>query len=285
MKDLKLFLLDMDGTIYLDDYLFDGVTDFLAHVKSIGGRYIFLTNNSSKSVDKYVEKLNKLGIKADKKDFATSAQATALYLNKHFPNKKIYCMGTKSMIAEMEKYGVNITTEADEDTDCICVGYDTELTYKKLWDVSYLLQTKKDIPYIATNPDRGCPTEFGLVPDCFAMCEAINYATNRRPIYIGKPDGFMIDFSVERSPFSKEEAVVIGDRLYTDIASGYNAGIDTIFVLSGEGKADDIEAEFVLLEHERDTEKCDDMRDGGRHEVLCPWECAVVDEVSDRYGE
>ena len=182
-----------------------------------------------------------MGIKVTEDNFFTSSQATALYLNKHFPNKKIYCMGTKSMIAEMEKYGVKITTEADEDTDCICVGYDTELTYKKLWDVSYLLQTKKDIPYIATNPDRGCPTEFGLVPDCFAMCEAINYATNRRPLYIGKPDGFMIDFSVERSPFSKEETVVIGDRLYTDIASGVNAGVDTICVLSGESTMSDIE--------------------------------------------
>ena len=103
------------------------------------------------------------------------------------------------------------------------------------------MQTKKDIPYIATNPDRGCPTEFGLVPDCFAMCEAINYAAKRRPLYIGKPDGFMIDYCVERSPFTKEQTVVIGDRLYTDIASGANAGVDTICVLSGESRLEDIE--------------------------------------------
>ncbi|MGN0538275.1 MAG: HAD-IIA family hydrolase [Candidatus Fimenecus sp.] len=241
LKAKKLFLLDMDGTIYEGGRLFEGVNEFLSHIEKTGGKYIFITNNSSRSVKDYVIKLSNMGIKVTEDNFFTSSQATALYLNEHYKNKKIYCMGTRSMIAEMEKYGVNIVTEPDEDTDCIAVGYDTELTYQKLWDVSYLLQTKKDIPYIATNPDRGCPTEFGLVPDCFAICEALNYAAKRRPLYIGKPDGFMIDYCVERSPFTKEQTVVIGDRLYTDIASGVNAGVDTICVLSGESTAEDIE--------------------------------------------
>ena len=241
LKAKKLFLLDMDGTIYEGGRLFNCVNEFLSHIEETGGQYIFITNNSSRSVKDYVIKLSNMGVKVTEDNFFTSSQATALYLNDRYKNKKIYCMGTRSMISEMEKYGVNIVTEPDEDTDCIVVGYDTELTYKKLWDVSYLLQTKKDIPYIATNPDRGCPTEFGLVPDCFAMCEAINYAAKRRPLYIGKPDGFMIDYCVERSPFTKEQTVVIGDRLYTDIASGVNAGVDTICVLSGESRLEDIE--------------------------------------------
>lgn len=241
LKAKKLFLLDMDGTIYEGGRLFNCVNEFLSHIEETGGKYIFITNNSSRSVKDYVIKLSNMGVKVTEDNFFTSSQATALYLNDRYKNKKIYCMGTRSMIAEMEKYGVNIVTEPDEDTACIVVGYDTELTYKKLWDVSYLLQTKKDIPYIATNPDRGCPTEFGLVPDCFAMCEAINYAAKRRPLYIGKPDGFMIDYCVERSPFTKEQTVVIGDRLYTDIASGVNAGVDTICVLSGESRLEDIE--------------------------------------------
>jgi HAD superfamily hydrolase (TIGR01450 family) len=125
LKDKKLFLLDMDGTIYEGARLFECVNEFLAHIESVGGQYVFITNNSSRSVKDYVIKLSNMGIKVTEDNFFTSSQATALYLNKHFPNKKIYCMGTKSMIAEMEKYGVNITTEADEDTDCICVGYDT----------------------------------------------------------------------------------------------------------------------------------------------------------------
>ncbi len=241
LKNKKLFLLDMDGTIYEGARLFECVNEFLAHIESIGGQYVFITNNSSRSVKDYVIKLSNMGIKVTEDNFFTSSQATALYLNEHFDGKKIHCMGTVSMVEELKKLGVNITTEADDDVSCVCVGYDTELTYKKLWDVSYLLQTKKDIPYIATNPDRGCPTEFGLVPDCFAICESIYYATGRRPLFIGKPDGFMIDYSVQRSPFTKEETVVIGDRLYTDIASGVNAGVDTICVLSGESTQEDIE--------------------------------------------
>lgn len=239
LKNKKLFLLDMDGTVYEGARLFDGVNEFLDYVEQIGGRYIFITNNSSRSVKDYVKKLLNMGVKVTEDNFFTSSQATALYLLEHHKNKNIYCMGTSSMIAELQKFGVKVTNNT-EDAECIVVGYDTELTYQKLIDVSYLLQTKKDIPYIATNPDRGCPTEFGLVPDCFAICEAINYATNRRPIYIGKPDKFMIDYAVSMTGFSKSEAVVVGDRLYTDIASGVNAGVDTICVLSGESTEKDI---------------------------------------------
>lgn len=240
IKNKRLFLLDMDGTIYEGARLFPYVNEFLEHIENEGGRYIFITNNSSRSVKDYVIKLSKMGVKVTEDNFFTSSQATALYLNEHHKNKKIYCMGTRSMIAEMEKMGVSVT-DSTEDAECIVVGYDTELTYQKLIDVSFLLQTKKDIPYIATNPDRGCPTEFGLVPDCFAICEAINYAAKRRPVYIGKPDRFMIEYAVKMSGFSAAEAVVIGDRLYTDIASGVNAGVDTVCVLSGESTLEDIE--------------------------------------------
>lgn len=239
LKNKKLFLLDMDGTVYEGARLFPCVNEFLSYIEKIGGRYIFITNNSSRSVKDYVKKLMGLGVKVDESNFFTSSQATALYLLENYKNKNIYCMGTSSMIAEMQKFGVKVTNST-EDAECVVVGYDTELTYQKLIDVSFLLQTKKDIPYIATNPDRGCPTEFGLVPDCFAICEAINYATNRRPIYIGKPDKFMIEYAVGLTDFSKDEAVVVGDRLYTDIASGVNAGVDTICVLSGESTEKDI---------------------------------------------
>lgn len=245
LKDKKLFLLDMDGTIYEGGRLFECVNEFLDLVRANGGKYIFITNNSSRSVKDYVIKLSGMGIKVTEDNFFTSSQATALYLNEHHSGKTVYCMGTRSMISEMEKEGVIITTEPTDCTECIVVGYDTELTYKKLSDVSYLLQTRENIPYIATNPDRGCPTEFGLVPDCFAICEAINYAAHRRPIYIGKPSSLMIDIAVKMSGFSKEDAVVIGDRLYTDIASGVNANVDTICVLSGESTLADIEESDV----------------------------------------
>ena len=245
MKDLKkirLFLLDMDGTIYLDSNLFDGVTDFLEHVKSIGGRYIFLTNNSSKSVDKYIEKLSGLGIASTADDFLTSTDATILYLKKKTYNK-IYALGTASFKEQLRCANLPITDRLEDGVDCLCMGFDTELTFKKLEDACILLN--KDIDYIATNPDWVCPTWYGFVPDCGSVSEMIYNATKKRPIFIGKPEPTMALLAMEKTGFTKEETALIGDRLYTDIACGVNAGVTSVFVLSGEGTMADLEKSDV----------------------------------------
>ncbi len=237
LKDKKLFLLDMDGTIYLDNNLFDGTLDFLDYVKKIGGRYMFVTNNSSKSVDKYVEKLASLGIKSDELDFFTSTDATIEYLkDKHY--KKIYAFGTSSFVAQLNGAGYNITTELSDDIDCLCMGFDTELTFKKLEDACILLN--RGVDYIATNPDWVCPTWYGSVPDCGSIAQILHTATGRMPRFIGKPQPEMLLLATQKAGFDKKDAVMIGDRLYTDIKSGINAGIDTIFVLSGEGTLEDL---------------------------------------------
>lgn len=238
LKNKKLFLLDMDGTIYLDDDLFDGTLEFLEHVKKIGGRYMFLTNNSSKSVDKYIEKLDRLGISAKEENFLTSTNATIAYLNTK-SYKKIYAFGTKSFAEQLKSAGFNITTELSSDIDCLCLGNDTELTFKKLDDACILLN--QGVDFIATNPDWVCPTSYGYVPDCGSFAEMLTRATGRKPKFIGKPEPDMALSAIEISGFSKEEAVLIGDRLYTDIACGVNAKISTIFVLSGEGTMEDVE--------------------------------------------
>ena len=238
LKQIKLYLLDMDGTIYLDNDLFDGTLDFLDYVKSIGGRYIFLTNNSSKSVDKYIEKLNSMGIKSDKNDFLTSTDATVEYLHKcNF--KKIYALGTESFKEQLKNSRLNITDEIEGGIDCLCMGYDTELTYKKLEDASILLN--EDIAYIATNPDWVCPTRYGYAPDCGSVSEMLARATGKKPKFIGKPEPLMAELAIKITGFDKTETAIMGDRLYTDIACGVNAGISTIFVLSGEGTEADID--------------------------------------------
>lgn len=238
LKDKKLFLLDMDGTIYLDNDLFDGTTDFLEYVKSIGGKYMFLTNNSSKSVDKYVEKLASLGIPSTADDFLTSTNATVLYLQKKNYNK-IYALGTKSFVEQLKAGGLNITTEREDGIDCLCMGFDTELTFEKLEDACILL--RDDIAYIATNPDWVCPTWYGYVPDCGSVSEMIYNATKKRPKFIGKPEPDMALLAIGASDFTPEQTVLLGDRLYTDIACGVNAGISTVFMLSGEGTLEDVE--------------------------------------------
>ena len=232
IKEINLFLFDMDGTLYLGDRLYDFTKELLATIKAQGKRYLFMTNNSSKSVEDYVKKLAKLGIEATKEDFITSSQATAIYLKENCPNDRLYVCGTMSLKAELESNGFEITENLDE-VDCIVIGNDTELTFKKLDDVSRLLSTR-EIKYIATNPDYVCPTEYGSIPDCGSFCDMLYNATKKRPIFIGKPEPAMPLIAMEMTGYTKNETAVIGDRIYTDIKSGLNAEIKNILVLSGE---------------------------------------------------
>ena len=233
LRSKKLYLFDMDGTLYLGNRLYDFTLELLSTLRATGRQYLFMTNNSSKSVEDYVEKLKNLGIEAAREDFMTSSQATAYYLHKHHEGQKLYVCGTESLKAELRREGFTVTTNIDE-VECIVMGFDTELTFQKLHDVSYLLLTRPDIPYIATNPDYVCPTEFGSVPDCGSVCDMIYNATKKRPVVIGKPSPLMPQLAMEKLGISKEETCVVGDRIYTDVKSGLNAGITGILVLSGE---------------------------------------------------
>ena len=229
----KLYLFDMDGTLYIGDRLYGFTAELLATLKRTGRKYLFMTNNSSKSVADYVKKLAKLGIPATEDDFITSSQATAFYLHKHHEGKTLYVCGTESLKQELRNEGFSVTDDPKK-AECIVMGFDTELTFRKLHDVSYLLLTRPEIPYIATNPDLVCPTEFGSVPDCGSVCDMIFNATGKKPIVIGKPTPLMPQLAIERWGFQAEETCIVGDRIYTDIKSGLNAGITAILVMSGE---------------------------------------------------
>jgi HAD superfamily hydrolase (TIGR01450 family) len=230
---MKLFLFDMDGTLYLGNRLYDFTIELLDTIKANGGKYLFMTNNSSKSVTDYIKKLHNLGIEATREDFMTSSQATAYYLHKYHEGQTLYVCGTESLKEELRMEGFIVTTELDK-VECIVMGFDTELTFQKLHDVSYLLLTRPELPYIATNPDLVCPTEFGSVPDCGSVCIGIKNATGKEPIVIGKPSPLMPQLAMERLGITKEQSCVVGDRIYTDVKSGLNAGITGILVLSGE---------------------------------------------------
>lgn len=244
MTDLarkRLFLLDMDGTIYLDELLFDGTTDFLRYVRQIGGKYLFLTNNSSRSVDAYVEKMSRLGIAAAPTDFLTSVDALLIYLDKHgYRGKKLYAFGTASFRSQLAAAGFSVTTRLEDGIEVLVCGFDTELTFRKLEDACILLG--RGVDFIAANPDWVCPTSYGYVPDCGSVCEMLFRATGRRPVFIGKPQPEMARLAMETYGFSAEETLLIGDRLYTDIACGVRAGIDTALVLSGESTLEDVGA-------------------------------------------
>ena len=223
LQKIHLYLFDMDGTLYLGNRLYDFTKELLKTIKDSGRRYLFMTNNSSKSVEDYINKLKKLGIEATREDFITSSQATAYYLKKNHPDCRLYVCGTGSLKAELMREGF-VVTEHLADVDCIVMGFDTELTFQKLEDVSRLLLTRENIPYIATNPDYVCPTEFGSVPDCGSVCDMIYNATGKRPVVIGKPSPLMPELAMAQYGYCPEETAVVGDRIYTDIKSGLNAG-------------------------------------------------------------
>ncbi len=244
VKNTRLYLFDMDGTLYLGECVFDFTRELLAQIRRTGGKYLFITNNSSKSVADYVKKMERLGIETTEADFMTSAQATAYYLKKNHPQKKLYVCGTASFKEELRRAGF-VVTEDLEQVQCVVMGFDTELTFKKLEDVCKLLCTKKDIPYIASHPDLCCPTEYGSVIDCGSICAGIQNATGRTPVVVGKPQPLMVELAMEMAGCAREETAVLGDRIYTDVMSGLNAGAKGVLVLTGETTREILEQSAV----------------------------------------
>ena len=241
ISEKKLFFLDMDGTIYLDHTVFPQTTAFLDAVKARGAKYLYLTNNSSKSVSAYVKKLAEMGITATEDEFLTSTEATVIYLRENYPkNAKMYVFGTRSFLEQLTAAGFNTTTTLSDDIAVLVMGFDTELTFGKLEDACILLG--RGVDYIATNPDIVCPTRYGSVPDCGSIAQILKNATGRMPRFIGKPNPEMLLLALAKEGIDANDALMIGDRVYTDIASGVNAGVDTVLVLSGEGTVADAEA-------------------------------------------
>lgn len=229
----------MDGTLYLDDQLFDGVKEFLARIRERGGRYLFLTNNSSRGVESYMEKLGGMGIRTERRDYLTSVDAAIDCLRRRYPGKRCYVQGTRSFFDQLAAAGIPVTCDREDGVDILLSGFDRELTFQKLEDSCILLN--RGVTWLATNPDWVCPTWYGAVPDCGSVCQMLTNATGRRPTFIGKPQPAMAELAMRRTGFGPSETVLIGDRVYTDIACAVNAGIDSILVLSGEGTREDVE--------------------------------------------
>lgn len=238
LKEKKLFLLDMDGTVYLGNILYKDTPEFLRNIEEHGGRYVFITNNASKSVSDYVKKMHNMGLNnITEEHFLTSADVAFDLMKEKFGKQLIYVQGTNSLVSDYKKRGLNLTTEYDKNAKAILVGFDPEFTGQKVYTTCKML-TELDVPYYATNPDWVCPVEFGYIPDCGAMCQSFERATGKTPIFIGKPRPEMILYAMKKFGVDKKDTVVIGDRLYTDVASGNNAGVDTVCVLSGEVNKD-----------------------------------------------
>ncbi|SOD13281.1 HAD-IIA family hydrolase [Pedobacter xixiisoli] len=247
LKHIKHFALDMDGTIYNGSTLFPFTNDFLKQLKAQGIGYSFLTNNPSKSTEDYLQHLQEMGISATKEEMYTSAMATINHLKNHHPTiKKLFILGTPSMINEFEDAGFISTTEnANDKPDALVVGFDTSLIYSRLCRAAYW--ASQQLPYFATNPDWVCPTDQpNILVDCGSICACIEGATKRLPdVVIGKPDPGMLDGIIHKYNLKPDEIAMVGDRIYTDVQMAKNAGALGVLVLSGEATTIDIQQSLI----------------------------------------
>lgn len=230
LKDVKCFLLDMDGTFYLGGKLIEGSLDFIKKVVETGRDYLFLTNNSSHNARFYVEKLRKMGLEVGMERVLTSGEATAAIVREKYPGKRAFVLGNEYLVQDMLDAGITVDQENPE---IVVIGYDTTLDYAKMTAVCDFVRA--GLPYIATHPDFNCPTETGFAPDIGAIIEFINASSFRRPdLIVGKPNRGIVEAALMRTGFMPEELAMVGDRLYTDIETGLQNGILSILVMSGE---------------------------------------------------
>lgn len=248
LQEIDVFLFDMDGTLNMGEQPIDGAMETLRILNAKGKKVYFVTNNSSKARADYQKKIKRLGYDAELNQIVTSGMATASYLNKNFPGKKIYVLGTETLKSELKTYDINVTEE--EDADVMVLAFDTELTYKKLWKATNIVAASK--PYIATHPDFVCPSDHGNMPDAGAYIALVEKVTGRLPdVVVGKPYAPMAEFTADFCGVSYDKMAFVGDRLYTDIKFAVNNGMTGILVMTGETTKEmlaesDVRPDFVL---------------------------------------
>ncbi len=235
LEKTELFVLDMDGTFYLDTDILDGSLDFLKQVERLGKRYVFFTNNSSKSPKTYIDKLTGMGCHVRREQIITSGDVMIRYLQKFYSGKQVYLLGTPELEQNFFENGIHLTKDMP---DVVVVGFDMTLTYEKLERACTYIRNGAE--FLATHLDINCPTRNGFIPDCGSMCAAITRSTGKQPRYVGKPFREALDMVLDLTGAVRENVTFVGDRLYTDVKTGVANGAHGILVLTGETKLEDV---------------------------------------------
>ncbi|MHA1682824.1 MAG: HAD-IIA family hydrolase [Promethearchaeota archaeon] len=247
LREKKIFFLDRDGTLTLGSQVIPGANKFLDRLVERRKIFYVLTNNSSKTPLEHFQRFKELGLHVELENVLVSIQAAISFMRTS-GYKKVFWIATRAQSAFIEENGF----EYDEETpEAIMLTYDTELTYEKLVKLTFLVRNN-EIPYIATHPDIVCPTERGSVPDIGTIIKMMEMTTGRVPDRVfGKPEIGFVSPVLERHGLSLEDAVIIGDRLYTDIKLAGDTGLTSILVLTGESTREDhensdVKADFVV---------------------------------------
>lgn len=240
LKEKKLYIFDMDGTIYLGNRVFPFAIRFIKHLRAQGKKVLFFTNNASHSPAFYLEKLTRLGFEPTPEEIMTSGDVTIGFLHRHRAGKTVYLVGTDDLVGSFREAGIPLLAGTEERADIVITSFDTTLTYEKLNNACRLIRGGAE--YLSTHPDFNCPTETGFIPDSGAIAAFVTASTGVTPTYFGKPYPETLDTICEVCGYTKDEMCIFGDRLYTDIAIGKRNGMTAVLVLSGETTANDVEA-------------------------------------------
>lgn len=244
IKKSKIFVLDMDGTLYLGKNVIEGAREFCQRILSSGRKLMYFTNNASRNPEEYVIRLRSMGFPCEREMVVTSGDVTITYLKKHYPGKSVFLLGTPALEQSFEEAGIALS----ENSEIVVSSFDLTLTYEKLEKACTLI--RHGAKFFSTHPDINCPTEDGYIPDSGAICAAITASTGVSPRYFGKPHAETVESIELISGISREYAVMVGDRLYTDIALGRNNGMTAVLVMSGE-------TDYEMLDNATDDQKPD----------------------------
>ena len=268
LGDKKLYIFDMDGTIYLGSRVFDFAIRFIDNLRKSGRRVLFFTNNASHTTEFYVSKLTRLGFSPTPDEIMTSGDVTMEFLLRHRTGKQVYLVGTDELGENFKTRGMPLSDGTGKTCDIVVTSFDTTLTYEKLDNACRFVRNGAE--YLSTHPDFNCPTEDGFIPDSGAIAAFVTASTGKVPTYFGKPYRETVEMIEEATGIDRSEMCIFGDRLYTDIALGKRHGVCSVLVLSGETTEEDVmnaaeadRADYVfpsLLE-------VDDLMFGGKHGI------------------
>ena len=243
LKDKKLYIFDMDGTIYLGGRPFDFAKRFIKNLRASGRRVLFFTNNASHTSPFYLQKLERLGFEPGEDEIMTSGDVTLEFLKRHRAGKSVYLVGTPELVENFRENGIPMLEGNEDKADIVVTSFDTTMTYKKMDDACRLVRGGAE--YLSTHPDFNCPTETGFIPDSGAIAAFVTASTGKTPTYFGKPYKETVEMISEATGVSVDKMCIFGDRLYTDIALGKKHGVTAVLVYSGETTPEDVEAATV----------------------------------------
>ena len=243
LGDKKLYIFDMDGTIYLGNRVFPFAIRFIKNLRAAGKKVLFFTNNASHNDDFYVAKLARLGFEATRDEIMTAGDVTAEFLKRHRAGKSVYLVGTDELVSDFKSKGINLLNGDEKSADIVITSFDTSLTYEKLNSACRFVRNGSE--YLSTHPDFNCPVEDGFIPDSGAIAAFVTASTGKTPVHFGKPSAKTVEMICEATGFSVDEMCIFGDRLYTDIAVGKRHGVTAVLVLSGETTEADVDAAEV----------------------------------------